>query len=173
MKPRRPPTAPVLPTAMIGISARPAGSSQFKLYDDPRGRKGRCQIVWGTAIADWIDRTARSRRIGVRGIKGGDLVDYRNDFRPLLRGLGGEAPLRGFLKNSDSGTSSVAANRSNTSTVGFPTCRSRPPVDLSIISEALLREAALDPKSLQIPGHQCSPIHALRRALWSLLNHRL
>jgi hypothetical protein len=29
----------VMPIAMSGISARPAGSTQVSLYDDPRGRK--------------------------------------------------------------------------------------------------------------------------------------
>jgi hypothetical protein len=57
----------------------------------------------------------------------GDLVGYRSAFRPLRSGLAGEAPRRGFLKNSESGTSRVAASRSNTSNVGFSACRSRPP----------------------------------------------
>jgi hypothetical protein len=57
----------------------------------------------------------------------GSVSHYRSDFRPLRSGLGGEAPLRGCLKNSASGTPSVAASRSNTSTVGFSTRRSRPP----------------------------------------------
>src|SRR5437660_3875847 len=48
-------------------------------------------------------------------IEADDPVGYRSAFRPLRSGLGGEAPLRGFLKNSESGTSSVAACRSNTS----------------------------------------------------------
>jgi hypothetical protein len=52
---------------------------------------------------------------------------YREGRRPLRKGLGGLAFLRGCLKNSEIGTSSVFARRSNTSTVGFSSWRSRPP----------------------------------------------
>jgi len=92
-------------------------------------------------------------------------MGYHSAFRPLRRGLGGEAPLRGRLNNSESGTLSVAANRSNTSTLDFPPAALAAnirPVHLSIISEALLREASLDPKSPQVPGYHAR--RSLRKA---------
>src|SRR5712664_2198313 len=51
----------------------------------------------------------------------------RETLRPCGNGLGARAPLAGCAKNSASGTSSVFANRSKRSIVGFSVCRSSPP----------------------------------------------
>jgi hypothetical protein len=47
------------------------------------------------------------------------------------------------------------------------------PIDAGIIGKPLLRQASPDPYSAQIPGYQCSPVHAPSRALQGLLNHWL
>lgn len=54
-------------------------------------------------------------------------VDYRDERRPACKGFGREAPFAGSTKSSEIGTDSVLARRSKTSTVGLPSCRSRPP----------------------------------------------
>ena len=51
----------------------------------------------------------------------------REILRPCGSGLGAVAPLAGWTKNSESGTSRVLANRSRRSIVGFSACRSSPP----------------------------------------------
>jgi len=53
-------------------------------------------------------------------------ADHRTGRRPPRRGFGGDTPFRGGLKNSEIETSSVFANRSSTSTVGFSSWRSSP-----------------------------------------------
>jgi hypothetical protein len=73
-------------------------------------------------------------------------IGYRSAFRPLRSGLGGEAPLRGLLKNSESGTSRVAASRSNTSTVGFSVRRSKPPTYALSTSASQARRSCERPR---------------------------
>jgi hypothetical protein len=46
-------------------------------------------------------------------------------------------------------------------------------VNAGIESQLLLRKAAFHPNPTQIPGHQSSSIHELRRTFWWLLNHWL
>jgi hypothetical protein len=58
MKLGRPPTAPVLPLAMIGISARPAGSPQIKLQRLPvRAEGAKCLF-----LADFVAKVVAGFR---------------------------------------------------------------------------------------------------------------
>src|SRR6266436_3097313 len=46
-------------------------------------------------------------------------------------------------------------------------------IDICVGSESLLRQVTLDPKSPEIPRHECLRPHAERRAFRSALNHGL